>query len=92
MARNSIRFNKDGFKKIRRAPGVKAKLERMAKAVADGCNEGVENKGYKTSSVQGAEKPQGRWRTTVITSDAESQKDNAANNTMVRNMNKARDA
>lgn len=92
MANNRIRFNNAGFAAVRRAPKVRQKLEEMAQKIADGCNENVSDGGYKTSSVQGAAKPSGRWRTTVITATAEAQRDNAQNQTLARNLDRARDA
>lgn len=94
MAKNFVLNNK-GFYDIRRAPGVVDKLESMAKAIADKCNQDAgmtdEDEGYKTSSVQGASKPQGRWRTTVMTADAKAEADNAANNRILGSLDAGRE-
>lgn len=92
MARN-YELIPEGFYAIRRAPGVVEKLDRMAKAVADQANQSadLEEEGYKTSSVQGEKKPQGRWRTTVITATEEATMDNASNNTLVKSLDAGRE-
>lgn len=74
MAR--VVFHNKGFRELRSDPGVVADLERRAEAIADWCNSNGKGR-YATSSQQGKRKPQGRWRTTVITADADSMRDNA---------------
>lgn len=86
-----FKINLDGFYNVRRSPKVVDKLEKMAKAIADKSNSDAGlTDGYRTSSTQGLKKPQGRWRTTVITATAEAQKDNAENNRLLRNLDAGR--
>lgn len=81
----------DVFYKIRSSPEVRKVLEQMAEAIAKQANESADlEDGYRTSSVQGAKDPQGRWRTTVITATAEAMADNAKNNTLIRSADAGR--
>jgi len=91
MARN-FRLNNDGFYAIRSAPKVVAKEQEMAKKIADKANRdsGLVD-GYRTSSTQGRKKPQGRWRTTVITATAAAIEDNSKNNRLLRSLDAGRD-
>lgn len=78
-----IKWNTQGFYDLRRAPGVVADLEARAQRIADGAE--ANGRGvYETSSVQGKKKPQGRWRTTVITADAQAQRETASKNHLHR--------
>lgn len=90
MAKN-FKLNNAGFYNVRQQPKVREDLERRAQAIADECNRqaGLED-GYRISSTQGAKKPFGRWRTTVIAATAEAIKDNAENNRLVRNLDVGR--
>ncbi len=96
MASN-FKFNPQGFYDIRRSPGVVAKLEAMAQAIADQANGASDlatdedEGGYRTSSVQGQKNPQGRWRTTVITATEKAIADNAANNTLLGSLDAGRE-
>lgn len=85
---NKLKLNIKGFKEIRRAPGVVADLDRRAKNIADAANAeaGLGDEGYRTSSMQGAERPQGRWRDTVITATEAAMGDNAKHNRLVKKM------
>lgn len=82
-----LKLNKKGFYNVRKAPKLVADLEKRAGRIADKSNEdsGLSD-GYRTSSVQGKRKPQGRHRTTVITATAAAKRDNATNNRLVRNL------
>lgn len=81
-----LKFHNKGFYNLRRDPGVVKDLERRSGAIAEACNR--DGKGeYKTSSVQGRKRPFGRWRTTVITSEGQSIRDNARHNRLLRNLN-----
>lgn len=79
-----IKWKPKGFYRLRSEPGVVAELERRAAKIAARANSMGGTDGYKTSSVQGRRRPQGRWRTTVITANAEAMRDNAENNTLTR--------
>lgn len=81
MAKPRIKWNPNGLYNLRRAPGVIIDLERRSRKVADACGAG-----YETSSRQGAKRPQGRWRTTVVTTTWKAKRDNAKNNTLIRNL------
>lgn len=94
MAKNGkIKLNNAGFYAIRQEPKVRALLERKAEAIAKACNEasGLGDEGYKTSSQQGRKDPQGRWRTTVMTTTEATKIDNAENDTLLRNLDAGRD-
>lgn len=81
-----IEWHRGAFYRLRSEPGVVSALEGWAERVADEANglAGTGTGGYRTSSRQGARRPQGRWRTTVITATADVMEDNAANNTLIR--------
>ena len=66
------------------APKVRSTLEDWAERVAATANGGISSDGYRTSSRAGRRVKQGRWRTTVITANAEAMRDNSSNNTLVR--------
>lgn len=87
-----LKLNKAGFYAVRKAPKVVEKEERMARKIAEKCNRDAGlTDGYRTSSIQGKKKPQGRWRTTVITATAAAQRDNAEHNRLLRNLNAGRE-
>ncbi|WP_342800974.1 hypothetical protein [Nocardia sp. No.11] len=81
-------MKRDALYEIRRAPGVQRDLERRARKVLAAA--GGEAAGYMMSTTQGEKKPQGRWRAAVFTSNFKAIKDNARNNTLVRNFGAAR--
>lgn len=92
----SVEWNYGALRGIRygdTAPKVRATLEDWAGRIAATCNRNVYDDGYKTSSRPGKPGPpgyQGRWRTTVITADAEAMDDNARHNTLVRALHSTR--
>ncbi|MBF6133509.1 hypothetical protein IU501_10910 [Nocardia otitidiscaviarum] len=73
---------------IRRAPRVRAELERRGAAVLAAC--GGEAAGYMMSSSQGAKNPQGRWRVAVFTATADAMVDNMRHQRLVRAFGAAR--
>ena len=81
MPISQIKFHNQGFKELRSAPGVVSDLEARAARVQAACGEG-----YVTGSRQGAARPQGRWRTSVVTGNAEAMRDCAKNNTLLKNL------
>lgn len=84
-----INWNTQGFYDLRREPGVRADLEQRAKAIADAASSNGRGR-YGTSSVQGKKKPQGRWRTTVITADAKAQIETARHQTLHKSIDAGR--
>lgn len=68
------------------APKVRSTLEGWAEKIASRANSSSGSTGYKTSSRAGRAVKQGRWRTTVITANAEAMRDNMADNTLVRSL------
>lgn len=89
MAKN-LRLNRAGFQQVRRAPALIAQIDKITAGIASRANSNPEGGEYKTSSLQGAARPQGRWRGTVITGDYKAQKDNGKNNTLIKEFNRAR--
>lgn len=78
-----IKWNPQAFYDLRSAPGVVAELESRARQVASRAN--TLGKGtYAVGSRQGARRPQGRWRASVVTADAQAMADNAKHHTLVR--------
>lgn len=88
MSSTRLVFNDQGMYKLRRQPGVRADLERRARAVLEAC--GGEAAGYMMTSTQGAKRPQGRWRTAVFTANLTAMLDNRRNQTLVRAFSAAR--
>lgn len=74
---------------VRRMPVVKVELRKKAQKVLDAA--GGHAAGYATSERQGEKRPQGRWRVNVYTATRAARRDNAQNNTLLRNLNRARD-
>lgn len=81
MPISRIQFHNTGFKALRSDPGVVADLDSRAARVQAACGDG-----YVTGSRQGVARPQGRWRASVVTGDAEAMRDCAKNNTLLRSL------
>lgn len=79
-----IRWKMGALYRLRSEPKVVDELEGWAGKVAATANRMGSTTGYKTSSRQGAKRPQGRWRTTVITANAEAMVDNMRKNTLTK--------
>ncbi|KRQ31351.1 hypothetical protein AOT83_04690 [Mycobacteroides sp. H001] len=88
MATSRVRIvhKVNGYFKIRGASGVRSDLERRASAIAAGANAEAGTDGFKTSSIQGVKRPQGRWRTTVIPTNFKAIRHNARHNTLVKRL------
>lgn len=78
-----IEWDHDAMYDIRRDPAVVAMLEAEAEKIADRANE-LGKGTYAVGSQQGRKNPQGRWRASVVTADAEAMIDCARNNTLLR--------
>lgn len=92
MARRvRIEFKSGAFYKLRSEPGVRRDIDGRTRRVADAANSssGLSD-GYRASSQQGARRPQGRWRGTVITATAAAIKDNARNHRLLRSLDAGR--
>lgn len=78
-----------GYYRLRSAEGVKAFLEGAGNEVARRANSQLKNgdKGFKVSSRQGAKRPQGRWRVTVVAVSPYAKRHNAKHNTLLRSLN-----
>lgn len=85
MSKVDIKWTPGGFYRLRSEPGVRKALDKWADRVASNANRmaGTKN-AYRTSSRQGARRPQGRWRDTVITGNYDAMKDNAKNQTLTK--------
>jgi hypothetical protein len=87
-----IRWKVAGFYQLRSAPPVKEALERVASQIAADADRLAGTSGgfmvskpeFRTGSKQGRKKPQGRWRTTVITANATAMRKNAKHNILIR--------
>ena len=82
-----VKHNVGGYYKLRAAGGVKAFEEGAAEDVAARANaqlKGKGGKGFKTSSRQGAKRPQGRWRTTVAAVSPYAKRANAKYNILLK--------
>lgn len=78
-----IKWNPDALYEIRSDPALIAAEEDAAQQVAGTANSAGKGT-YLVGSRQGRKDPQGRWRTSVVTGDAEAMADNAENNTLLR--------
>ena len=78
-----IEFNKDAFYQLRSEPGVVGLLEEKAQRLADTANASGSGT-YAVGSRQGARRPQGRWRASVVTADYAAMRDQAKNHTLQR--------
>lgn len=85
-SRIRVKINIPGLYALRSEPGVVAKEQSLARGIARRANAAGGNGGYKVSSRQGAKRPQGRWRTTVITANWEAARDNAKHNRLAREL------
>lgn len=84
-----LRWKRGAFYKLRSEPGVQQALQELATQVAARANQMAGTPGgFKTSSLQGAKRPQGRWRTTVITATAVAMRKNAKHNTLLKALGK----
>ena len=83
-----IKWQKDALYDVRRLPTVVDMLEGIARGIAERANDtaGLGDGGYMTGSRQGARRPYGRWRTSVVTASAAAMIDNGENNTLLRSM------
>ncbi|WNN95740.1 hypothetical protein SEA_FRIBS8_12 [Gordonia phage Fribs8] len=86
-----VTLNNRGFRKVRSFPKLVREIDRITGKMADDANsylddDGSDKKGYQTSSVEGAARPQGRHRGTVITATQEAIEDNAENNRLLKVM------
>lgn len=86
-----IRWNLNALRQIRYGdadPRVTEYLKSLADDIADTANKGARTHNhdaeYKTSSVPGKRKPQGRHRATVITANAEAMVDNSAHDRLLK--------
>lgn len=70
--------------KLRSEPGFKAIEESYAAKIAAVANKTAKTDGFKTSSQQGARRPQGRWRNTVITAGPKAARHNAKHQTLLK--------
>ena len=85
-----IKWRNDSLYEMRSLPKLVALLENISGNIADRANEQLDEEGYFTGSRQGARKPYGRWRTSVVTGTGEAMRDDAKNNTLLRELNGSR--
>ena len=73
-----IKYNIKAFEEIRRLHAVAAEVDSRAARIADACGDGYESSPYEGKS---------RHRASVITTNYKAARDNAKNNTLLRNIN-----
>lgn len=78
-----IVFHKEAFYDLRRDSAVVGMLDAKAEQIADRANS-LGKGTYAVGSRQGARRPQGRWRASVVTADYKAQRDQAKNHTLQR--------
>lgn len=81
-----IKYNNKAFYELRRAPGVVAKEESIAEGVARRANAELGEPGFIAGSRQGVRRPQGRWRTSVVTATAHAIRADRKRNILLRNL------
>jgi len=84
------KWRDDGLYEMRSLPKLVALLEGVTEKIADRANEQLDEEGYFTGSRQGVRRPYGRWRTSVVTGTGEAMRDDAKNNTLLRELNGSR--
>lgn len=89
--KGKLTLNNSAFYELRRDPALVKKLEDIANSAADACNADAASNGhpgavYAAGSIQGKKKPQGRWFTSVITTNGAAIRDNHKNDTMLKNI------
>lgn len=77
------------YRQIRSAPALVAILEGMGQDVAARANAQLKDghTGFRTSSRQGARRPQGRWRVSVAAVTRYAKRADAAHNILLRTLN-----
>jgi hypothetical protein len=83
-----IEWNRNGLYQVRSDPALVAEEVAVAERICAEANS-IGKGTYAVGSRQGAKRPQGRWRTTVVTADARAMANNARNNTLIRAMGSA---
>ena len=89
--KGKLTLNNKGFYNLRKDPALVKKLEDIANSAADACNADAASNGYPKAeyaagSIQGKKKPQGRWFTSIITTNGAAIRDNHENDTMLKNI------
>lgn len=83
MSRVRIKWNRDAFRAIRTSPEVAGELAARGQRIADAAGPGY----LAESGITGG---RGRARTAVFTSDGQSIRDNAENQTLLRSLDAGR--
>lgn len=86
-----VTLNNRGFRQVRSFPKLVRELDSIVSEIADEANSHLDHddtngKGYETSSVEGAARPYGRRRATVITATQQAIEDNANNNRLLKGL------
>ena len=82
-----VKWNNKAFYDIRRAPALVAMEEDLAEGIARRANAQLgEPDGFRTSSRQGARRPQGRWRTSVAAVTLHARKADRKRNILLRSL------
>ncbi|MFT4125081.1 MAG: hypothetical protein QM662_02470 [Gordonia sp. (in: high G+C Gram-positive bacteria)] len=83
-----IEWNRSALYEMRSDPALVAAEVAAAQRVCDEANR-IGKGTYVVGSRQGAKRPQGRWRTSVVTADAQAMAHNAKHNVLIRAMGSA---
>ncbi len=90
MASNvRIKWNHDGFYKLRTGPGALAEVDSRAKRVKAAATAQGGGK-YEVRTVVGERNPQGRARSSVTTADFRARRKNARHHTLLKALDAAR--
>lgn len=88
MARSNVRFNKRAWNEIVREV-IRTDGRRRMQRVADAANQGLDEPGYLVSDEGDAPLTKRDYSATVITATPEAMRDNAKNNSLIRNLHRA---
>lgn len=88
MAQSNVRFNKRAWNEIVKQI-INTEGRRRMQRVADAANQGLDKPGYLVSDEGGEPLNKRDYSATVITATAEAMRDNAKENTLVRQFHRA---
>lgn len=92
MAKVTIKWRRGAFYDVRRDPALVDMLEAAAEKIAEKANDDIGDvtgypsgtQHYRTGSRQGAKRPYGRWRATVVTATVVAKRHDAKHDTLLK--------